>query len=57
MPPPDDAADDACLGNGYFPSWCADVVRRQLMRAARDPQRLTPQGGTTDAYGECTAIV
>ena len=22
-----------------------------------EKQRLTPQGGTTDAYGECTAIV
>jgi hypothetical protein len=38
MPPPDEAASDAYLGNGYFPSWCADVVHRQLLRAAADPR-------------------
>ena len=32
------AAVDAYLGNGYFPTWCLDVVRRQLARAARDPR-------------------
>jgi hypothetical protein len=36
MPPPDEAAADSYLGNGYFPGWCADVVHRQLLRAASD---------------------
>jgi hypothetical protein len=36
--PPDEAAGDSYLGNGYFPSWCADVVARQLEQAARDPR-------------------
>jgi hypothetical protein len=36
MPPPDEAAADSYLGNGYFPSWCLDVVHRQLERAAAD---------------------
>ena len=36
-PPPDPAAADSYLGNGYFPTWCADVIRRQLSRAAVDP--------------------
>jgi len=35
-PPPDVAAADSYLGNGYFPTWCADVVRRQLSKAAQD---------------------
>ncbi len=35
-PPPDVAAADSYLGNGYFPTWCADVVRRQLAQAASD---------------------
>ncbi|MFQ5804867.1 MAG: HEAT repeat domain-containing protein [Phycisphaerae bacterium] len=35
-PPPDPAASDSYLGNGYFPTWCADVARRQLQRAAED---------------------
>ena len=48
MPPPDNAAADSYLGNGYFPSWCADVVHRQLMRAARDPRY---------AYGETILTV
>jgi hypothetical protein len=38
MPPPDEAAADSYLGNGYFPAWCADVVHRQLVRAASDPR-------------------
>jgi hypothetical protein len=38
MPPPDQAAQDSYLGNGYFPTWCADVVHRQLLQAARDPR-------------------
>jgi hypothetical protein len=37
-PPPDEAAADSYLGNGYFPTWCADVVHRQLRRAAADPR-------------------
>ena len=48
MPPPDEAAADAYLGNGYFSSWCADVVHRQLQRAARDPRY---------AYGETILTV
>ena len=35
-PPPDPAAADSYLGNGYFPTWCADVARRQLERATDD---------------------
>jgi hypothetical protein len=38
MPPPDEAAADSYMGNGYFETWCLDVVHRQLMRAARDPR-------------------
>jgi len=37
-PPADPAAADSFLGNGYFPTWCADVVRRQLTRAEADPR-------------------
>jgi Glycosyl hydrolases family 39 len=37
-PPPDPAYGDSYLGNGYFPTWCADVARRQLRRAAADPR-------------------
>jgi hypothetical protein len=37
-PPPDEAAADSYLGNGYFPTWCADVVRRRLGQAAADPR-------------------
>jgi hypothetical protein len=36
--PPDEAAADSYLGNGYFPTWCVDVARRQLARAAADPR-------------------
>jgi hypothetical protein len=35
-PPPDAAAADSYLGNGYFSTWCADVARRQLAAAAED---------------------
>jgi hypothetical protein len=35
-PPPDAAAADSYLGNGYFPTWCADVARRLLAQAAED---------------------
>jgi hypothetical protein len=38
MPPPDPAATDSYLGNGYFPTWCADVARRQLQAATKDPR-------------------
>lgn len=38
MPPPDEAAADSYLGNGYFPTWCLDVVHRQLVQAAGDPR-------------------
>jgi hypothetical protein len=37
-PPPDVAAADSYLGNGYFPTWCADAARRQLTKAAEDPR-------------------
>lgn len=33
-PPPDVAAADSYLGNGYFSTWCADVTRRLLASAA-----------------------
>lgn len=36
--PPDPAYADSYLGNGYFPTWCADVARRRLARAAADPR-------------------
>jgi hypothetical protein len=48
MPPPDLAASDAYLGNGYFASWCADVVHRQLIQADRDARY---------AYGETILTV
>ncbi|MBN1443929.1 MAG: hypothetical protein JXA90_14560 [Planctomycetes bacterium] len=35
-PPPDPAAHDSYLGNGYFPTWCADVARRLIARASGD---------------------
>jgi hypothetical protein len=38
MPPPDEAAADSYLGNGYFPTWCVDVTARQLRQAVRDPR-------------------
>jgi len=34
--PPDPAFGDSYLGNGYFPTWCVDVMRRQLQKAADD---------------------
>jgi Glycosyl hydrolases family 39 len=48
MPPPDEAATDSYLGNGYFATWCVDVARRQLDQAARDPRY---------AYGETILTV
>ena len=36
MPPPDEAAADSYLGDGFFPTWCVDVARRQLRKAAED---------------------
>jgi hypothetical protein len=38
LPPGDEAAQDVYLGDGYFPSWCADVIQRLLLRAAADPR-------------------
>ena len=35
-PPPDLAAADSYLGNGYFSTWCADVARRQLEATVKD---------------------
>jgi hypothetical protein len=37
-PPPDPAYADSFLGDGYYPTWCADVARRLLARAAADPR-------------------
>lgn len=37
-PPPDEAAADAYRGDGYFPSWCVDVVHRLLAQADQDPR-------------------
>ena len=37
-PPPDEAAADSYLGNGYFSTWCVDVIARQLQQAAKDPR-------------------
>ena len=34
--PPDEAAGDSYLGNGYFPTWCFDVAARQLEQGAKD---------------------
>jgi hypothetical protein len=48
LPPPDEAAADSYLGNGFFPGWCADVVHRQLLRAASDSRY---------AYGESILTV
>jgi hypothetical protein len=48
LPPPDQAAADSYLGNGYFPSWCLDVVRRLLRQAERDSRY---------AYGEAILTV
>jgi hypothetical protein len=36
--PPEPAYSDSYLGNGYFPTWCADVARRLLTQAAKDPR-------------------
>ena len=36
LPPPDDAAVDSYLGNGYYSTWCADVTRRLLQQASAD---------------------
>jgi hypothetical protein len=36
--PPDPAAADVYLGNGYFPGWCVDVAGRLLHQASRDPR-------------------
>jgi hypothetical protein len=37
-PPPDPAYGDSFRGNGYYPTWCAEVARRQLRQAADDPR-------------------
>ena len=54
----DVAYSNVYLGNGYYPSWCADVVWRQLGQGAKDPRYamgnslLTtwpwPNGGSLD---------
>ncbi len=45
---PDAAVGDSYMGNGYFPTWCADVASRLLHRAAADPRY---------AYGESILTV
>lgn len=35
-PPPDEAAADSYLGNGYFSTWCLDVAHRLLQKATVD---------------------
>lgn len=35
---PDAAVADSYMGNGYFPTWCADVASRLLHRAGEDPR-------------------
>ena len=35
-PPPDPAYGDSYLGNGYYPTWCADVARQLLQKASTD---------------------
>jgi hypothetical protein len=47
-PPPDAAAADSYLGNGYFPTWCLDVVHRLLQKGATDPRY---------AYGESVVTI
>jgi hypothetical protein len=47
-PPPDEAAADSYLGNGYFPTWCLDVAHRLLQQAAADPRY---------AYGESVVTI
>ncbi len=37
-PPPDEAAADMYKGDGYFPTWCLDVVHRMLVQADQDPR-------------------
>jgi hypothetical protein len=47
-PPPDEAAADSYLGNGYFPTWCLDVVHGLVEKAAADPRY---------AYGESVITI
>ena len=65
-PPADPAAADSYLGNGYFPTWCADVAARQLRRAHADARYafgetiLTFWHGPTqnfDGLNNCTRLV
>ena len=48
MPSADEAAGDVYLGDGYFPTWCADIVAALLGRASTDPRY---------AYGETLLTV
>jgi len=34
----DYAAKDSFLGNGFYASWCADIMRRRLWQAQEDPR-------------------
>ena len=48
MPPPDEAAADSYLGNGYFPSWCATSCTASS---------CGPRGDPRYAYGETILTV
>ncbi len=52
--PPDPAFSDSYLGNGYYETWCADVARRQLARAATDPRYSSGESILTFWPGPCT---
>jgi hypothetical protein len=52
--PPDPAFGDSYLGNGYYETWCADVARRQLARAADDPRYAAGESILTFWPGPCT---
>jgi hypothetical protein len=52
--PPDPAFGDSYLGNGYYETWCADVARRQLARAAADSRYSAGESILTFWPGPCT---
>jgi xylan 1,4-beta-xylosidase len=47
IPRPDPAAAAIYLGNGYFPSWCADWMQRMVERAESDPRYAIHESGLT----------
>lgn len=54
--PPDPAFSDSYLGNGYYETWCADVARRQLTRAAADSRYASGESILTFWPGPCTNL-